>query len=101
MQNLGIDKSNSKATKPKKYNKVKNNMVRKEDGVFQMDLIELPETKQKYKYLCTVCDLATDEFDCEALKTKTPKEVTKAFEKILDRPYLDKPYILTTDSGTV
>ncbi|RZK24983.1 MAG: transposase [Flavobacterium sp.] len=99
IKSMGIDESVTIATKPKKYNKVKQNMIPVEDGIFQMDLIELPETREKFKYLATVTDLANDDFDCEPLRTKESVEVRNAFNKILKRKYLNKPYILTTDSG--
>ncbi|RYY42881.1 MAG: hypothetical protein EOO06_20520 [Chitinophagaceae bacterium] len=86
--------------KPKKYNKISENMGYLEDSVFMADLITMPKTKQGYRYLLTVCDIATKDFDMEPLKSKESKDVKTAFMKILTRPYLDHPYDLITDGGT-
>ena len=51
--------------------------------------------------MLVVLDLASDEFDMQELKNKTPDHILKAFEKIFAREYLNKPkYSLTTDAGT-
>ena len=64
------------------------------------DIIELPETKNKYKYLLSVVDLATDEFDIEPLRTKLPKEVLDAYKSMFKRKYIKKPFAtLRTDNG--
>ena len=71
-----------------------------EDYNFQADLIMLPQTKAKYRYLLTVLDLATNECDFEPLKIKEPKEVLRAIQKIFKRPYLNIPYAsIRTDAG--
>ena len=64
------------------------------------DLLMLPETKNKNRYLLVVDDLATDNFDIEPLKTKEPKEVLTAFKQMFTRPYIKKPYAsIRTDDG--
>jgi hypothetical protein len=100
IQKLGIDETFTKSVpKPRKYNSVKKNMVAIEDCNFMGDLIEMPTTKTGYKYILSVVDLANDEFDIQPLKSKTPKEVKKAFELILSRPHLSRPYQIITDGG--
>ena len=64
------------------------------------DLLFLPETKQGYKYLLVCVDLATNLFDIEPLKTKTPEETLKAFNKMFNREYIHKPKAsIRTDAG--
>ena len=99
---LGI---NDKLTKirptPKRFSKLKDNIPLHEDFNFMSDLMFLPTDKLGYKYMLVVVDLASDEFDMQELKSKTPDDILKAFEKIFARPYLNKPeYSLTTDAGT-
>lgn len=90
-----------KIVKQKKFNKVKNNIPLIEDYNFMADLVEMPETKNNYKYLFVMVDLATDEFDIEPLKTKTPQEVVNAMLKMFKRKYISKPYAsIATDGGS-
>ena len=103
---MNISKKQQEMTKtlqkPKNYNKVKNNTLMKADYNFMMDLLFLPETKKGFKYCCVVVDLATDEFDMEPLKGKTPSEVLKALLTMNKRPYIkidDKGESIRTDSG--
>jgi hypothetical protein len=49
--------------KQRVYNQFKNNIPRIEDYNFMADLIEMPETKNKNKYILVIIDLATNEFD--------------------------------------
>ena len=103
LKKLKIDETHTKQIrqKQKEYNKIKYNIPMKEDYNFMADLIMMPETKAKYKYLLSVVDLATDEFDIEPLKTKTPEEVLEAFKRIIRRPHLKMPYAsIKTDGGT-
>lgn len=86
--------------KQKKFNKIKNNIPLLEDYNMMADLIELPTTKEGYKYLLSVVDLASDEFDIEPLKTKTPDEVLTGFKKMIKRKHIGKPYAsIRTDNG--
>lgn len=103
LNKLNIDESLTKPrlTKQHVYNKIKNNIPLKEDYNFMADLLMLPETKKKFKYLLTVVDLATDEFDIEPLTTKNPTEVLDAFKKMIQRKYIKLPYAsVRTDNGT-
>lgn len=100
---LGISDKVIKHTKPLpkiKYETVKSIIPDKEDYNFQMDLLDLPTTKEGYKKLLVMVDLATDEIDFEPIKNKESKTVLIAMKKIFERPYLNKPYAsIRTDSG--
>jgi hypothetical protein len=100
-------KINEKFTKPrtnkqKEFNHIKNNIPLLEDYNFMADLLEFPETKEKYKYLLVVVDLASDEFDIEPLKNKTPDTVLDGFKTMITkRKHISKPYAsIRTDNGT-
>ena len=94
----------TKIRKPKYYNKVKDNTLLVEDKNFMADLLHLPTTKQGYKYLFVVVDLATDEFDYEPLKTKVPYELVDAVVEINKRNFIkvkmNDGVSLRTDDGT-
>lgn len=103
LNKLNIDEHLTKPrlTKQPVYNKIKNNIPLKEDYNFMADLLELPETKKKYKYLLSVVDLASDEFDIEPLRTKQPKEILEAFKTMLKRKHINLPYAsIRTDKGS-
>lgn len=102
LNKLKIDETftRPKLPKQKKYNHIKNNIPLIEDYNFMADLVELPETKNKNKYLFVMVDLATNEFDIEPLKHKTPNDVLKGMLKMFKRPYIKKPYAsVNTDNG--
>lgn len=90
--------------KPKFYNKVKDNVLLKENMNFMADLLFLPTTKKGFKYAFVIVDLASDEFDIEPLDKKEPLNIVKAVEKIKKRKYIqllkDKGQSLRVDSGT-
>ena len=72
IKKLGIDERYSKPVKkPKKFTAVKQNIPMKEDMNFMADLLFLPKTKEGYRYLLVVVDLASNDFDIEPLKTKS------------------------------
>ena len=102
IKDLGINEEYTKAVrKEKKFTHIKDNIPLKTDFNFMADILYLPETKQKYKYLLTMCDLATDEFDFEPMKTQEPSETLSAMQNIFKRQYLKKPYAtIATDGGT-
>ena len=89
--------------KPRFYNKVKENTLLKEDYNFMADLLFLPTTKEGYKYLFVIVDLATDEFDYQPLTDKTPSEIVKALYTIDKRPYIkihfNQGQSIRTDDG--
>jgi hypothetical protein len=90
--------------KPRFYNKVKDNVLLKENYNFMADYLFLPLTKKKYRYLFVIVDLATDEFDMEPMRNKTPSDIVKAIYTINKRPYIklyfDEGQSLRTDAGT-
>ena len=90
--------------KPKKeniFNKVKNGVPPIENYNFQADLLHLPTTKYRYKYLVVIVDLWSNNFDIEPIRNKTPADVLKAMKKIMTREYIpDIKASLRTDSGT-
>ena len=98
---LNIDESLTKKKKgKKKFNKVKQSIPLVEDLNLSADLLFLPTTKQNFKYLLVIVDLASDEFDIEPLKSKEPKEIIKAMDTIFKRKYLNKPKAsFLTDDG--
>lgn len=102
IEELNIDETLTKAPKgKKKYNKVKDNIPLVEDLNFGADVLFLPTTKQGFKYLLVVVDLASDEFDIEPLKNKEPKTILQAMKTMFKRGYIKKPYAsVTTDAGT-
>jgi hypothetical protein len=64
------------------------------------DLIEMPETKNENKYILVIVDLATNEFDIEALKNKSAEDVLEGSKKIVKRSYLKIPFAsIRTDNG--
>ena len=102
LQKYKIDESFTKVRKePKIYNHIKNNIPLLEDYNFMADLLLLPETKKKDKYLLVVVDLASDEFDIEPMKNKSSDDTLQAFKKILKRKYLKIPEgSIRTDNGS-
>ena len=102
MKEMKLSEKYTKATyKKPKYDKVKDVIFEKQDYNFQADLLMLPMTKNKYRYLLTIVDLWSDELDAEPLKTKQPQEILKAMKNIYKRKHLNQPKArLRTDGGT-
>lgn len=102
LKSFNIDEKFTKPRLEKQpvYNHYKNNIPRIEDYNFMADLIEMPETKNKNKYILVMVDLATNEFDIEPLKSKTSEEVLEGSKRMFKRPYLKTPYAsIRTDNG--
>lgn len=102
IKKLDIDERYTKPrlVKQKVFNKVKYNIPMKEDLNFMADTLYLPETKEGFKYLLVVVDLASDEFDIEPMKNIDTKTTASAFQKMMKREHLDFPAIIRTDDGT-
>ena len=105
LKNLNIDpkiiKHSKIIVKKPKFDKVKDSIPAKEDYNFQMDYLELPETKLGFNRLLVMVDLATDELDFQETKNKDANTTLKAMKAIFKRPYLNKPYAsIRTDLGT-
>ena len=98
--NINQPKITIKPKKEKIFNKVKNGVPPVENYNFQADLLHLPTTKDGYKYLLTVCDLANNKFDMQEMKSKTSKSCLDAYKLILKRKIIKLPVIsLKTDNG--
>lgn len=102
LNKLGIDETFTKPPKkPKVFNKVKDNVTPIEDYNYMADLLEMPKTKQGFKWCLVVLDLANDTFDIETLKNKESKTTLEGLKAIFKREILKKPKMsLTTDNGT-
>jgi hypothetical protein len=102
MDELQIDTSNTGATRKEKvFTKISDVAPDIKNYNFMMDLLVMPITKKKNRYILVVVDLASHEFDIEPLKTKTPTEVLSAFKKMVKRKILSIPESsISTDSGT-
>ena len=99
---LKINETYTKPAKlPKEYNSVKDNIPLVEDYNFMADLLFLPETKKKFKYLLVVVDLATNDFDIEPMKDKEPSTTLASMKAMFKRKYIKKPEAsIRTDGGT-
>jgi len=74
--------------KQKVFNKVKLNAPPIANFNYEADILYLPTTKEKYKYLLVVCDIANNKFDIEPMKTKTSTANLEAFKNIIKRKIL-------------
>lgn len=98
---LGLDETYTKRPRNIKYDSVKDNIPRKADLNFMADLLMLPTSKEGYRYLLVVVDLATDEFEIEPIKNKEPDTVLKAMKNMFKREHIKEPYYsIRTDGGT-
>lgn len=101
LKKLNINETYTKGLKKPIFDKVKDDTFPKGGYNYMADLLFLPETKDKYKYLFCIVDLWSDEFDMEPLKSKEPDEVLKAMQTIFKRKYLKMPKAsIRTDNGT-
>lgn len=101
IQKLGLDETYTKRPRNIKYDSVKENIPRKADLNFMADLLMLPTTKEGYKYLLVVVDLATNEFDIQEIKNKQPETVLQAMKNMFKREFIKEPYYsIRTDGGT-
>lgn len=101
LNKLGIDETLQKKPKKEKvFTKIADNIPKEANYNYMADLLELPETKQGFKYLLVMVDLATHEFDIEPIKNKSANVTLDAMKKIFKRGILKKPYSsLQTDNG--
>ena len=102
LDNLGIDEKYTKEVKKPKYvTRITDNIPHVADWNFMADLIEMPLTKNKNKYILVCVDMATKEFDIEPMKNKEADTVLKSFKTMFKRPYIKEPkYSLSTDGGS-
>lgn len=100
IKNLGIDERFTRPIKKAPNDSVKANTFPKEGYNYMADLLYLPETKEKYKYLLTMVDLWSNEVDFEPMKDREAKDAIHAMENIFKRKYLKKPLAtIRTDNG--
>lgn len=91
----------TKPNKTKKFDTVKQNAFPKNGYNFMADLLFLPETNEKFKYLLVVVDIWSNAFDIEPLKDKTAENVLLGYKNIIKRPFLNLAKAsIKTDNGT-
>jgi len=73
IKKLGINEQFTKEIRGIKFDKVKANAY--------PDLLHLPSTKYRYRYLLVITDLWSNNFDVEPIRNKTPEDVLKAMKK--------------------
>jgi transposase InsO family protein len=101
IKDVGINEFYTQPDSKKRYNKFVTSIVPEEDYNYMSDLIEMPTTSKGFKWLLVMLDLATNEFDIEAMKSKTADSTLNAFKLIIKRGILKLPEIsLKTDNGT-
>lgn len=101
IKEIGINETFTKKRKqPKKFNHVIDNIPLKKELNYMVDLLELPKTKEGFRYCLVLTDLATKKFDIEPMKTKTSKSALDALKKIFKRGILHIPYAtIQSDNG--
>ena len=102
INSLGLDNTlNKTPVKPKFVNRIKNNVPLMKNFNDMADLLHLPTTKEGYKYLLVIVDLATDNFDIEPMKNNTSTTTLDAMKTIFNRKYVKKPFAsIRTDNGS-
>jgi len=104
LNELKIDETYTKPVKqPKVYTHVKDVITLRRGLNYQADLLFLPTTKNGFKYLFVIVDIASRDFDIEPLKQKDASDVRDAFKRVLKRKYIVPPSVgsyLGTDSGS-
>lgn len=102
IKKLGIkDVFTERPKKQKVFNHVKNNIPMVKGYNYEADILYLPTTKDGYKYILAMVDLADNSFDIQPLKQKDAKTVLEGYKAIVNRKkYLEAPKIsLRTDAG--
>ena len=100
LKKLGINEEFTREIRGIKFDKVKQNVYPKSGYNFMADLLHLPQTKYRHRYLFVIVDLHSNNFDIEPVRTKTPDEVLKAMKKIMTRPYIPEiKATIRTDAG--
>jgi hypothetical protein len=84
LKKLNINEEFTREIRGIKFDKVKQNVYPKSGFNFMADLLHLPQTKYRYRYLFVIVDLWSNAFDIEPIRTKTPEDVLKAL-KIFNR----------------
>ena len=103
IKDLGINEKFTKVRIPqqKEFNQVKHNIPLEENINLMADLLFLPTTKDGYKYLFVIVDLATNKFDAIPIKNKEAKTTKEALVKVFETSdYIDGAKAIRTDEGT-
>lgn len=100
LRKLSINESFTKPIRKPIFDHVKQNTYPKSGYNFMCDVLFLPTTQYRYKYLFVIVDLWSDAFDIEPIREKTPDAVLKALQKVLTRQFIpDIEASIRTDSG--
>ncbi|MDR3478838.1 MAG: transposase family protein [Gammaproteobacteria bacterium] len=101
IKELGLNSIlNKPAPKQRVFNSIKNNTPLMPNMNDMADILHISETKEGFKYLLVMVDLASDKFDIEPLKKLNSTVVLEAMEKIFKRPYVKKPFAsIRMDNG--
>ena len=101
LKKLKIDETYTKPIKNIKFDKVRENTYPKAEYNMMADVLFLPKTKYRYRYLFVITDLWSNNFDIEPIRSKTPEDVLKAMKKIMTREYIPEINAsVRTDAGT-
>lgn len=101
LKNLSIKETFTEAPKKEKFDRVKDNTFPMKGYNYMSDLLELPLTKEGYKYLLVVVDLWSNDFDIEPMESKSASDCLSAFKEIIKRQYTKLPKAsIRTDGGT-
>ena len=99
ISDLGIDETFTNNVSYR-FPKLKDSIFPKHGYNVQCDLLMLPETPQKYRYLLTCIDLWSNYCDFEPMKLKTAESTLNALLEILKRKYIHEIIAsCRTDSG--
>jgi hypothetical protein len=85
LKKLNINEEFTKEIRGIKFDRVKQNVYPRANFNFMADLLDLPQTKYRYRYLLVIVDLHSNNFDIEPIRTKTPDDVLKGMKKIMTR----------------
>ena len=100
MKKLNIDETFTKRPTKGKYDTIKENTLPVGGYNYMSDLLELPITKEGYKYLLVVVDIWNNNFDIEPMKSKTASDTLDAFKTIIKRQFTKMPKAsIRTDNG--
>lgn len=100
LKDLNIDETYTRKTKSV-LDRVKQNTLPVSKYNYMADILYLPQTRQKFKYLLTMVDLWSNKCDFEPMKNKTADTTLQAMKAIFKRGILPMPKgSIRTDSGT-
>lgn len=103
-EKLNISKNTQKLTasfqKETEFTKFDDQIPQKKGYNYMSDTLHLPKTKEGFKYVLVVCDLADKSFDVEPMKDVKDEDTLSAYKRMLKRRFIKIPeYELCTDAG--